>query len=142
MQSQYVYTIIIQGYMAKTQFKIEYDMQGVPVTLLWQYIFMPHGLEQWFADEVRQNGKTFTFIWDDVPQQAALVSVRSGVYARFHWKDDGRERTFFEMRILVSELTDNKTLQITDFADSPDDVPESKDMWNQSIAALKRRLGL
>lgn len=42
--------------MAKTQFKIEYDMQGVPVTLLWQYIFMPHGLEQWFADEVRQDG--------------------------------------------------------------------------------------
>ena len=60
-------------------------MQGVPVTLLWQYIFMPHGLEQWFADEVRQDGKTFTFIWDGVPQQAALVSVRSGVYARFHW---------------------------------------------------------
>ncbi len=127
--------------MSKTKFTIEFDLQGVPVTLLWQYLYMPQGLELWFADTVQQNGKNFTFIWDDVPQEASLVSVRSGVYVRFHWKDDGREHTFFEMKIEVSELTDNKTLVITDFADSPDEVADMIDLWNHQVDALKRRLG-
>ncbi len=128
--------------MAKTKFTIEYDMQGVPVTLLWQYLFMPQGLELWFADEVKQNGKSFSFIWNGVAQEASLISMRNGVYVRFHWKDDGHERTFFEMRIVVSELTDNKTLVITDFAESPDDEQEVREMWDQSVATLKRTLGL
>ncbi len=127
--------------MSKTKFTVEYDMQGAPVTLLWQYLFMPQGLELWFADEVQQEAKQFVFFWDGVPQQASLVSVRMGAYVRFHWKADGRERTFFEMRINVSELTDNKTLLITDFADSEDEVKEITELWNHSIEKLKRCIG-
>ena len=50
--------------MSKTKFTVEYDMQGAPVTLLWQYLFMPQGLELWFADEVQQEAKQFVFFWD------------------------------------------------------------------------------
>ncbi len=128
-------------FMAKTKFTIEYDMQGVPVPLLWQYLFMPQGLELWFADEVVQNGKSFTFSWEDSSQEASLVSMRTGGYVRFHWKDDSNRRTFFELRITVSELTGNRTLVVTDFADSPDDEAEMTNVWNHAIDELKRCIG-
>lgn len=127
--------------MSKTKFTIEYNMQGAPVTLLWQYLFMPEGLELWFADEVRQEAKQYVFVWDGMPQRASLISMRTGTYVRFHWKVDGNERTFFEMRIIVSELTDNKTLLITDFADDEEDVEVMTDLWNQSVDRLKRCIG-
>lgn len=127
--------------MPKTKFTIEYDMRGVPISLLWQYITMPQDIELWFADEVKQDGRDFCFIWNGVAQEASLVSIRPNSYVRFHWKDDGRERTFFELKIAESELTTNKTLVITDFADSPEDVDDAKELWNQSIEQLKRNLG-
>ncbi len=127
--------------MTKTKFSLEFDMQGVSSQLLWQYIAMPRQLELWFADEVTQVGKAFTFAWDDTRQEAALLSVQTESYVRFHWKEDGKERTFFEMRILVSEFSGRKALLVTDFADSPDDVDEMSKFWNQVVARLQRKLG-
>ena len=127
--------------MTKTKFVLEYDMRGASVTLLWQYVHLPQGLELWFADRVEQSGKTFTFYWDDEPHVAQLLSMRSGVYMRFRWNDPAAQKTYFEIRISVSELTDNKTLVITDFAESPDDQYELQGIWDQQIDVLRRQLG-
>ncbi|UKI44171.1 MAG: START-like domain-containing protein [Porphyromonadaceae bacterium] len=40
-----------------------------------------------------------------------LLSARQNSHVRFHWKADADEPTFFEMRILVSELTHGRTLK-------------------------------
>lgn len=127
--------------MAKTKFVTEFDMRGASVELLWQYIHLPQGLELWFADSVTQSGKTFTFYWDDEPHEALLLSMRSGVFVRFRWNDGLSDKTFFEIRISISELTGNKTLKITDFAESAEEEQELRDIWEQQAGELRRRLG-
>lgn len=129
--------------MDKEKFTLEYDMRGVSSSLLWQYLSTPQGLEAWFAPVVSQNGKIFTLGWDGgQSQQASLSSFRTGVYIRFHWLAAGHDHSFFEMRIIVSELTGEKALQITDFASPDDDADELRELWDQQIDELKRNLGL
>ncbi|MCI6933885.1 MAG: START-like domain-containing protein, partial [Bacteroidales bacterium] len=87
-------------------------------------------------------GKNYTIVWDDEPHDALLLSARQNSHVRFHWKDDADEPTFFEMRILVSELTHGRTLKITDFASNDDDVEEFTELWNNSVDMLNRNLGI
>ena len=125
--------------MAKEKFVIDYSMKSVPVALLWNYISTPNGLEQWFADEVKLNGKDYSFIWSGSGQDATLLGMRSCCYIRFRWKDD-TDHCFFEFKIQVSELTDTTVLVVTDFAE-PDEVADSKDLWDSQIETLRRELG-
>ena len=69
------------------------------------------------------------------------MSLRRDVYVRYRWNDD-QERTFFEMRISKSELTDETTLSVTDYADNDDDQKELTDLWDQQVDNLKRSLGV
>lgn len=125
--------------MAKEKFVIDYSMKSVPVALLWNYISTPNGLEQWFADEVKHNGKDYSFTWSGSGQDATLLGMRSCCYIRFRWKDD-TDHCFFEFKIQVSELTDTTVLVVTDFAE-PDEVADSKDLWDSQIETLRRELG-
>ena len=125
--------------MAKEKFVIDYSMKSVPVALLWNYISTPNGLEQWFADEVKLNGKDYSFIWSGSGQDATLLGMRSCCYIRFRWKDD-TDHCFFEFKIQVSELTYTTVLVVTDFAE-PDEVADSKDLWDSQIETLRRELG-
>lgn len=125
--------------MAKEKFTLDYSMKSVPVSLLWNYISTPNGLEQWFADEVRHDGKNYTFIWSGSGQDATLLGVRAYTYIRFRWKEDA-DRSYFELKIQVSELTDATELVVTDFSES-DEIDESKDLWNSQIETLRRMLG-
>ena len=47
------------------------------------------------------------------------------------------EKTYFEFRILVDDLTGDVSLIITDFAEE-DEVEESKLLWNSQISDLFR----
>lgn len=126
--------------MVKTKYTLEYNLKSIPVMLLWTYLSTPNGLSQWFADNVTQNGKYFTFMWDKSESKAYQVGARLGVYIRMRWEEDEDEKCFFELKISVSELTDATMLIITDFA-YPDEVEESKKLWNHQIDSLKRILG-
>lgn len=127
--------------MAKIKFTIEYAMGHTSASRLWGFLHNVPGLEAWFADRVEQDGKHYVFYWGDAMQEAALVSMRRDVYVRFHWVDD-EERTFFEIRIGHSELTDETSLTITDFADDKDDAAELTELWNQQVDNLKRNIGI
>ena len=61
---------------------------------------------------------------------------------RFRWNNesDKADKTYFELRIQVSELTDTTNLVVTDFSEL-DEVEESKILWNSQIESLKRILG-
>ena len=128
--------------MARVKFVVEYDFEKVPLSLLWQFIFTNSGLETWYADEVSNAGKDYTIVWDGEPHEAVLLAARQNSYVRFHWKADGSEPTFFEMRILVSELTHGRTLKITDFAADEEEAVDFKELWNNSVDQLKRNLGI
>lgn len=127
--------------MAKIKFNIEYSLGHVAPSRVWSHLQTSAGLESWFADRVEQDGKLFTFHWGDASQQASLVSMRRDVYVRYKWNDDN-EKTFFEMRISKSELTDETTLSVTDNAVDDDDRDELSDLWDQQVENLKRILGV
>ena len=118
---------------------MEFSMKSVPIALLWTYLSTPNGLESWFCDTVKPDGKHFTFGWSGSEQEATLVAMRSYNYVRFHWTDE-KDKSYFELKIDVSELTDNINLVITDFSD-PDELEESKDVWVNQVETLQRQLG-
>ena len=128
----------------KEQFTLEYDMKSAPVSILWNYIASPQGLAQWFADDVVHEGKSYIFTWEDSQMSASLLSMRQPVFIKFRWNDEENrtsgDKTFFEMKIEQSELTDTTTLVITDFAE-PDEKEESITLWNHEVEELQRLMG-
>ncbi len=120
------------------KYEIEFVIQSSP-QLLFQYIATPSGLSEWFADNVNSRGELFTFIWDESEEQAKLLKRKSDEFVKFKWNytDDD---SFFEMRIIVDDITSDVSLFITDFAEE-DEVEESKMLWENQISSLKQVLG-
>jgi uncharacterized protein YndB with AHSA1/START domain len=125
--------------------KIKYELE-FPITsspqLLYQYISTPSGLQEWFADNVNSRGEFFTFIWDDSEEKARMSSKKSGEKVKFRWVDDENNdgEYYFELRILVDEITKDVSLMVVDFAEE-DDVAESKQLWENQVSDLKHVLG-
>jgi hypothetical protein len=123
----------------KEKYQLEYPMHTT-ARLLFQKISTSTGLEQWFAEYVKVDGNTFIFGWSGIEQIALLTSLRENQYVRFDWKDDA-EKSFFEFRIRIDELTSELELLVTDFAEKTD-KDDSIELWDTQIANLKHILGL
>ncbi len=128
--------------MAKTKYELEYDLNTSP-KLLFTRLSTPSGLSEWFADNVKLNGKNFVFEWDGSEQEAKVVMKKASEYMRFQWIDDEDEDEdiYFEFRITKDELTSDVSLLITDFAEE-DEIDDNKDLWDQQVSELKRAIGL
>lgn len=122
----------------KTKFELEFVIQSSP-QLLYQYISTPSGLSEWFADNVNSRGEVFTFIWDGSEEEAKLIKRKSDEFVRFSWAYN-EDNSFFEMRIIVDEITQDVSLFITDFAED-DEVDEAKMLWENQVSDLKQVLG-
>jgi uncharacterized protein YndB with AHSA1/START domain len=122
----------------KIKYEIEFVIQSSP-QMLFQYIATPSGLSEWFADNVNSRGEIFTFIWDESEEQAKLVKRKSDEFVKFVWVES-EDESFFEMRIIVDEITSDVSLFITDVAEE-DEVDESKMLWENQISSLKQVLG-
>ncbi|MDA0794491.1 MAG: START-like domain-containing protein [Bacteroidetes bacterium] len=125
----------------KKSFTIEYDFHASP-QLLYQYLSTPSGLSEWFADNVNSRGELFTFIWDDSEEEALLLQKKNNEKVRFQWVDDENDSDdyFFELKIMVDEITKDVSLIITDFAEE-DELEESKMLWDNLVLDLKQVLG-
>jgi uncharacterized protein YndB with AHSA1/START domain len=125
----------------KVRYEIEFPINSSP-QLLYQYISTPSGLSEWFADNVNSRGEFFTFIWDDSEEKARLASKKTGEKVKFKWVDGTGKDTeyFFEMHILVDELTKDVSLMVVDFADK-DEVNEATLLWENQISDLKHLIG-
>jgi uncharacterized protein YndB with AHSA1/START domain len=122
----------------KTKFELEFVIQSSP-QLLFQYLATPSGLSEWFADNVNSRGERFTFIWDGSEEVARLLKRKTDEFVRFSWEhseDDG----YFEMRIIVDEITKDVSLFITDFAEA-DEIDEAKMLWENQVSDLKQVIG-
>ena len=125
--------------MEYKKYKMEFDMKSTPVTILWDYISSENGLKQWFADNVKIKDRDYSFMWKGYTQEAHMVGMRKGLALKLQWIDSP-SKTYFEMRILTSEMTDSTVLQITDFAED-DELDESQDLWRSQIDTLRRVIG-
>jgi uncharacterized protein YndB with AHSA1/START domain len=126
---------------SKIRYEIEFPINSSP-QLLYQYISTPSGLSEWFADNVNSRGEFFTFIWNDSQEKARLASKKSGEKVKFKWVDDNNKDTeyFFELNILVDELTKDVSLMVIDFAYN-DEVEEATQLWENQISDLKHVIG-
>lgn len=125
----------------KVKYELEFPITSSP-QLLYQYISTPSGLSEWFADNVNSRGEIFTFIWNDSEEKARLSSKKTGEKVKFRWVDESNNDTeyYFEIRIMVDEITKDVSLVVVDFADE-DDVEESKQLWDNQISDLKHVIG-
>ena len=122
----------------KVKFEIEFVIQASP-QLLYQYISTPSGLSEWYADNVNSRGEMFTFIWDGAEEKAKMLKRKSEEFVKFSWVEN-EDSSFFDMRIIVDEITKDVSLFITDFAED-DEVDEAKMLWENQISDLKQVLG-
>ncbi|MDB9779299.1 MAG: START-like domain-containing protein [Flavobacteriaceae bacterium] len=125
----------------KIAFSIEYDFQSSP-QLLFQYLSTPSGLSEWFADNVNSRGEDYTFIWDDTEEYAKLIQKKNNEKVRFRWMNDEEDQDdcYFELKIVVDEITKDVSLYVSDFADE-DELEEAKMLWNNLVSSLKQVLG-
>ena len=127
--------------MSKIQFEIEFVIQASP-QLLYQYMHTPSGPSEWFADNVNARTEKYSFFWDDSEEDALLLRKKANEFVRFRWLngDDDQDDCFFEMRIVVDEITKDVSIVVTDFAEE-DEVDETKMLWESQIGDLKQVLG-
>lgn len=127
--------------MSKSKFEVEFVIQASP-QLLYQYMFTPSGLSEWFADNVNSRSEKYTFFWDDSEEEALLLKKKPNEFVRFRWinGDDDQDDCYFEMRIVVDEITKDVSIVVTDFA-ADDEVAETKMLWESQIGDLKQVLG-
>jgi hypothetical protein len=127
--------------MEKEKLQIEYIFDKASRINLWNHIGSSLGLSEWFADEVTNDGKRFSFIWNNHPMDAEMIGMTPNVYIRFHWLDDENPNSYFEFKIHKIELTGDLMLEITDYVE-PEEKKESITLWNKQVKDLKRLLGL
>ena len=122
----------------KIKYEREFPIQASP-NMLYQYISSASSLSEWYADNVNSRGKIFSFFWDGVEEQAELVSSKNNQFVKFKWLEED-DNYYFEIKIVVDELTKDVSLMVTDFSEE-DEVEESKMLWESQIADLKQVLG-
>ncbi|SNR33099.1 START-like domain-containing protein [Lutibacter flavus] len=123
----------------KIKFEIEFPIHASP-HMLYQYFGTPSGLSEWFADNVNSRGEVYTFIWDGSEEKAKVLQERPEEKIKFKWLDGEDDKSFFEFRIEVDEITKDVSLIVTDFAEE-DEVEESKMFWTNQIDELKHTIG-
>ncbi|HIP36444.1 MAG TPA: SRPBCC domain-containing protein [Crocinitomix sp.] len=125
----------------KVQFQMEFEVKS-STHILYNMIKTPSGLSEWFADDVNVKDDNYTFIWDGSEEVAKLLNSKKGEYVRFQWEEDVEEgnKNFFEIKIKIDELTNDKAIIITDFAEE-DEIEEAKLFWQNQISELKMVIG-
>ena len=127
--------------MKKQSYQIEFILGECPPKKLWESISTDLGLSRWFADKVNSiDDSQMSFVWDKHEQIADIRHIKQSEYIRLHWQDEP-EKYYFELRISRSDLTQQVTLTVTDFA-YEDDIEDEKQVWKHSISQLRRILGI
>jgi hypothetical protein len=123
----------------KEKYTLEYAFNS-SAKILYNRISTVAGLSEWFADNVMIKGDKFIFVWDDIEQEAKLLGKKDLDYARFKWLDDEDDKTYFEFKIEIDELTNDVSLMVTDFA-YEDEKEDDIDLWEAQIENLRSVIG-
>ncbi len=66
--------------------------------------------------------------------------MRAYSFIRFRWTDLKGSRDYFEFKMSNSELTNDFTLEIIDFA-AENEVDDARELWNSQVETLRRVCG-
>jgi hypothetical protein len=125
--------------MMKEKYQLEFNINSSH-KVLFNRLSTAGGLNEWFADNVRVQGKVYTFEWSGTEQQAEMVNRKDMKYVRFHWLDDDDDKSYFEFKLNDDELTGDMALIVTDFAE-PDEIQDAKELWESQVSELRHILG-
>ncbi|EKB61254.1 START-like domain-containing protein [Bergeyella zoohelcum] len=125
--------------MAKQKVQYEYPMHCLS-EILYEYLATAEGLSEWFADEVTEKGDTFYFSWGGAEEVATLIRYKPEGFVRFRWEEDEGTKCYFEMSIVIDEITEDLALVITDFVEEGDEE-ENRLYWENLVENLKIKLG-
>ena len=132
--------------MAKKKlFTADYEVHA-SIKMLYPYMQTASGLSEWFADDVRINNlsKVYTFLWDHEEHPAKQVAHRTNHFVRFEFLpengEDGKDPSYFELRLEFNELTQSVFLKVEDYSDF-DDVRELQDLWDSLVDNLRKTVG-
>ena len=128
--------------MEKEKFQIEYPINSSK-GVLFNCMSTPSGLSEWFCDDVNIKKDVHTFIWDGSEEVARLVTKKKDEYVKFKWmesEEDDNDGTYFELRIRVDEMTGERAIIVTDFAEE-DDIEDARELWVAQLDRLRRVLG-
>ncbi|MCB0477505.1 MAG: SRPBCC domain-containing protein [Crocinitomicaceae bacterium] len=125
----------------KEKYQLEFVIK-TSTKVLYNMLSTPSGLSEWFADDVNLRDDTFTFIWDGAEEEARKLSAKSGESIKFQWIEDEEEglKTYFELKIVVDDITKDVALIVTDFAEE-DELEEAQLLWENQVAELMHVLG-
>ena len=124
----------------KNKVEYEYTINSSP-KILYNMLSTPGGLSEWFADDVNLKGEQYSFIWNGSEEVAELQGKKENKYIRFKWIEDDDDKTYFEFRINIDELTGDVALVITDFIEEGEE-DETQELWESQITELRHVLGL
>jgi uncharacterized protein YndB with AHSA1/START domain len=128
--------------MEKEKFQIEFPINSSK-GVLYNCMSTPSGLSEWFCDDVNIKKDVHTFIWDGSEEVARLVTKKKDEYVKFKWlesEEDDNDGTYFELRIRVDEMTGERAIIVTDFAEE-DEIEDARELWVAQLDRLRRVLG-
>ena len=130
--------------MAKNKFITEFEINASK-KMLYPYIYSPSGLSQWLADDVTINeDKVYNMIWDGEDHYSKVVSHRTNSFVKFEFlggdPEDQEEKSYWEFKLEMNELTQTVFLKITDFSGNEDEE-ELQDIWESLVGGLKETVG-
>jgi len=120
------------------EIRLEFFLKTSPA-VLYSRISTPSGLAEWFADNVKIEGKIYTFIWGDTEQQATILTMIPNESISFRWLDSGSGNEF-GFNIIKDELTGDVALIVTDNSDE-DEAEDTRKLWCSQVAKLKQMIG-
>jgi len=121
------------------KYELEYIIH-TSTPILFEFLTTPSGLSEWFCDDVNIRDNVYSFQWDENLQYARLIKFIEESVARYQWLDK-TDNSYFEFRIERDDLTNDISLIVADFADTPEDKHSSTLLWNSQIDKLLSVLG-
>ena len=126
-------------YEKNNQVELEFTI-NTPPTIIYQRLSTPHGLSEWFANDVNLEDNIFTFIWDNDMRKAELIESEKNKMVKFKWLDnDTDNHLIFEL--IKDEMTGDLSLHVTEDIEEYNEIDEAITLWNHQINTLKRVLG-
>lgn len=121
------------------KYELEYIIH-TSTPILFEFLTTPSGLSEWFCDDVNIRDNVYSFQWDENLQYARLIKFVEESVVRYQWLEK-TDNSYFEFRIERDDLTNDISLIVADFADTPEDKHSSTLLWNSQIDKLLSVLG-
>ena len=123
----------------RVKLELEYPIRS-SLSILFQQISTPSGLQAWFADDVSVNGSIYSFAWNDgTSNKCELIRNVRNKYMRFKVIGDPKDE-YWEMKIIPDELSGGQILIVTEFT-TEEEADELADIWDAAVDALCNRIG-